>query len=88
LRGAANSGRRQGMIENAHLGEQRGLIPIEMLMGHFAVLKLDEDHESELDPSTRGRHARKHPIHIERMRKADHELLGDPIGCRRSATKK
>jgi len=30
------------MIEDADLGEQRGLIPIEMLMGHFAVLKLDE----------------------------------------------
>ena len=38
----SNSGRRQRMIQDAHLGEQRRLIPIKMLVGYLAVLKLDE----------------------------------------------
>ena len=65
------------MIEDAHLGEQSGLIPIETLAGHFAGLKLNDAHQGELDSSTRGRHAGKHPMHIERMRKANHELFDD-----------
>jgi hypothetical protein len=36
------SSRRHWMIQDAHLGEQRGVIPIEVLMGHFAVLKPDD----------------------------------------------
>src|SRR5215469_1149923 len=31
------SGRRQRMIQDAHLEQQTGLTPIEMLVGHFAV---------------------------------------------------
>ena len=39
------------MIQDPQLSECRRLIPIKMLAGHFAVSKLDEAHESELDPS-------------------------------------
>ena len=40
------AGRSQPMIQDPQLNEYRRLIPIEMLVGHFAVLKLDEAHES------------------------------------------
>ena len=39
---AVNPARCQRVIEDAHLGEQRGLIPIEMLVGDFASLELDD----------------------------------------------
>jgi hypothetical protein len=53
--------------------------PIEVLVGHFAVLKLDDAGEDELGSFTRGWQARKHPIHLERMGKANHELFDNPI---------
>ena len=59
--------------------EHRGLIPIEALVSYFAVLKLDDTHESELGSSTRGSQTGEHPVHADRMSKADHELLDDPI---------
>src|SRR5205814_5752049 len=65
LRRASSSSRRQRMIQDAQLREHGGLIPIEMLAGHFAGLKLNDAHEGELDFSTRGWHTRKHPIHPE-----------------------
>jgi hypothetical protein len=37
-----NPARCQRVIEDAHLGEQSGLIPIEMLVGDFASLELDD----------------------------------------------
>ena len=39
---AVNTGRCQRVIEDADLGEQSGLIPIEMLVGDFASLELDD----------------------------------------------
>ena len=39
---AVNPARCQRVIEDAHLGEQSGLIPIEMLVGDFASLELDD----------------------------------------------
>ena len=39
---AVNHARRQRIVEDAHLGEQIGLIPIEMLVGDFACLELDD----------------------------------------------
>ena len=50
-----------------------------MLVGYFAGVKLNDTHQHELDPSTGGSHNRKHPIHIERVRKVDHEFFDDPI---------
>jgi len=44
-------------------------------------LKLDETHKGELDSLAGGWHARKHPIHLERMRKANYELFDDPIAA-------
>src|SRR5712671_3766831 len=79
LRRASNSSRRQWVIQDPQLREHRGLIPIEMLIGHFAGLKLDDAHQGELDPSTRGWHAGKHPTHLESMRKPNNELFDDPI---------
>jgi hypothetical protein len=38
---AVNPAGCQRVIEDAHLGEQSGLIPIEMLVGDFAALELD-----------------------------------------------
>jgi len=67
------------MIQNAQLGEHRGLIPIEMLVGHLTGLKLDNAHPGGLDLSTRSRHAKYHPIHVQRISKANYELLDDPI---------
>src|ERR1700737_4510143 len=67
------------MIQDPQLREHRGLIPIETLVGDFAGLKLNDAHHGELDPSTRGRQARQHPIHIERMREADYKLFDNPI---------
>jgi hypothetical protein len=42
LRRTSHSGRRRWMFQNAQLREHRGLIPIEMLVGHFAGLKPDD----------------------------------------------
>ena len=67
------------MMRDSQLGEHCSLIPIETLAGHFAGLELNDTHESELGFSTGGRHARKHPIHVKRMGKANHELLDDPV---------
>jgi hypothetical protein len=74
------------MIQDPQLSEYRRLIPIEMLVGHFAVSKLDEAHESELDPSTGGCQARNHPTHADRMRKPNHEFFDDPIVAEDSGT--
>jgi hypothetical protein len=74
------------MIQDTQLGEHRGLVPIEMLVGYFAGLKLNDAHQGELEPSARSREAREHPIHLERVRKPNDELFDDPIGG--SATKK
>jgi hypothetical protein len=41
------------MIQDAQLGEHRGLIPIEMLVGHLTGLKLNNAHPGGLDLSTR-----------------------------------
>jgi hypothetical protein len=67
------------MIYDAQLREDRGLIPMDMLIGHFASLKLNDADQDELNFSFRGWKARKHPIHIERVRKANHELFNDPV---------
>jgi hypothetical protein len=69
------------MIQDTQLGEHRGLIPIEVLVSYFPGVKLDDAHEGELDPSTSGSNTGKHPIHVEGMRKADHEFFDDPIGA-------
>src|SRR5215470_17468423 len=39
---AVNPARRRRIVEDAHLGEQSGLIPIEMRVGDFASLELDD----------------------------------------------
>ena len=54
--------RRQRMIQDPELREHRGLVPIETLTSHFAVLKLDDADEAELDTSPGGGHAREHPV--------------------------
>ena len=69
------------MIQDAQLREHRRLIPMDMLPGHFASLKLNDAHQDELNFSTRGCHTRKHPDHIERVRKANHELFNNPISA-------
>ena len=67
------------MMYDTQLREDRGLIPKEMLVGHFASLKLNDADQDELNFSFRGRKARKHPIHIERVRKPNHELFDNPV---------
>ena len=67
------------MMQYPQLREHGGLIPIETLVGYLIPLKLNDAHESELDTSTRGCDAGKHPIHLDRVRKAYHELFDDPI---------
>ena len=75
LRGASNTARCRWVIQNSQLIEHRGLIPKKMLAGHLAALKPNNAHEDEFNFAIRGRHTREHPIHFERMRKADHELF-------------
>jgi hypothetical protein len=67
------------MIQDSQLREHCSLIPIEMLIGHFAGLKLNDAHQGELDPPTRGWHAGKHPTHLECMCKPNDELFDDPV---------
>ena len=73
------SGRRQRMIQDAHLGEQRRLIPIKMLVGYLAVLKLNNSGQDELGSSPRRPHTWKYPIHIDSVRKPHHHFFDDPI---------
>jgi len=75
----SNPGRRRRMIQDAHLGEQRRLIPIKVLMGHLGVLKLNDSGQDELGPPPRGPHTWKYPIHIDRVREAHHHFFDDPI---------
>jgi len=51
---AINTGRCQRVIEDAHLGEQSGVIPIEMLVGDLASLELDDTGQDKLGWSPRG----------------------------------
>src|SRR5215469_9706691 len=74
----SHSSRCGRVIQDAQLGEYRGLIPIEMLVGDFACLKLNDPDQGKLDPMTRRRHTGNHPIHIECMGKSSHELFDDP----------
>lgn len=79
VRRTANSNRRHWMIQDAHLREHRGLIPIEMLVSHFARVKLHDAYQDELHLSSGGWHTRQHPIHSERVRKLHHRLFDHPI---------
>jgi len=81
LRRTANAGPRQRMIQDPQLREHCRLIPIEPLVGDFAGLEVDDAHEAELDFSTRGQQAGQHPIHLQCVREADHELFDDPIAA-------
>jgi hypothetical protein len=78
-RRTANSSVRHWMTQDTQLGEQRDLIPMDVLVSHFAGLKLDDADQDEFDFSTRGGQIRKHPIHIESVGEADHELFDDPV---------
>ena len=69
------------MIEDPQLREHRCLIPIEPLIGDLAAFKLNDQRHGKFDASIRGRHAGKHPIHLQRMRKANDELFDDPIAA-------
>src|SRR5262247_390771 len=79
LRRAFHAGRRDGVMQDAQLREHRGLIPIEALTGYLAGLELNDAREGDFDFPAGRRHAWKHPVHGERVREADHELLDDPI---------
>ena len=67
------------MIQDPQLSEHRRLILIEVLVGHFTVLKMDDGGHEELGPSPSGSQTWKYPIHIDRMREAHHHFFGDPI---------
>ena len=67
------------MIQDAQLSEHRRLIPIEVLAGHFAVLKMDDGGQEEPGSSPSGSQTWKYPIHIDRMREAHHQFFDDPI---------
>jgi hypothetical protein len=43
------------MIQDAELSEHRRLIPMEVLAGHFAALKMDDGGQEELGSSPRER---------------------------------
>ena len=45
----------------------------------FASLKLNDTPQDELDFSTGGKQARKHPIHLECVRKTNHKLFDNPV---------
>src|SRR5262245_37612054 len=79
LRRTSNSRRRQWTIQQAQLREHRRLIPVNMLVSDLARLKLNDADEDELSLTTGGRHARKHPAHVQRVREANDELFDNPI---------
>src|SRR5215813_6519443 len=79
LRRTLHAGRRDGVMQDAQLREHRGLIPIEALTGYLAGSKLNDARQGDFDFPARRRHIRKHPVHIERVREADHEFLDDSI---------
>ena len=70
------------MIEDPQLREHRCLIPIEPLIGDLAAFKLNDQRHGKFDASIRDWYAGKHPIHPQRMRKANHELFDDPIAAK------
>src|SRR5262245_39423491 len=79
LRSASCSSRGNWKIEDTQLKEHVGLIPIEMLARHFAVLDLNDDHQGKFNRTTCGPDARKHPVHTHRVCKTDNQLIHNPI---------
>src|SRR5215467_13176406 len=46
-----------------------------MLAGHLTAVEPNDAHKHEFSFPARGRYSWDHPIHLERVRKANHELF-------------
>ena len=64
-------------VEQADLREQRGLVPVDVLVRDLPVAEADDDGEGELDPATRRSNARQQRGHLDVVREAQHELVDD-----------
>src|SRR6516164_3597886 len=76
---AAGAGRCERMIEDAHLGQQCRLVPIDMLVRHFAVFKADDGGDDKLRSPPGGAQRGKEPVHLDRVRKTYDHFLDEAI---------
>ena len=70
--------RQQCRREHAKLDEDRGLIPVQVLVRHFVAIELDDDQKRYLDPPAGGWNARKHPVHPDVVSETEDNLFDDP----------
>ena len=67
------------MIQDAQLRQRRRLIPVDMLVGDFAVIELDKNGDQQFGLSAGGPYPREESIHIDRMGKTSRHLFDDAI---------
>src|SRR2546422_5129704 len=75
-------------LQHADLSQHRGLVPVDTLGGHFAIVEIDYNYHLDGNPCAGRRHARQKPVHLFGMTKTyrglfDHAAVGrDTIGER------
>src|SRR5215469_6272314 len=79
LPNAAGAARCERVIEDAHLGQQCRLVPIEMLVRHFAVFKADDSGDNKFCSPPGGAQRGKKPVHLDCVRKTHDHFLDEAI---------
>jgi hypothetical protein len=68
------------MIQDTQLRQHRCLIPVDMLVGDFAAIELDESGDDEFGFSAGGSYLREEPTHIDRMGKTELDPENETVG--------
>jgi len=67
-------------VDQPQLCEDRGLIPVDVLMGELAVAEMHDDDQRHLDPSAGRCYPRQHPVDLDSVGEFEDHLVNELIG--------
>jgi hypothetical protein len=70
-----------GVVQQSHLDQQAGLIPVDVLVGELAVPEACYHAHSQPHQPAGGRHAGKHVVHGDVVGEGDHKLVHHLAGA-------
>lgn len=82
--GSGAHDREQGGVDEAHLHEEAGVVPVDVLVRDLPVLDADDHDEHNLCELTRGGDVGQQPIDGRGVREGDDELVHEALGAVRA----